>query len=78
MGFELMAYRFVVLFPSAVGEQFVERNYKIVLDFIVYFDRNSSQYGGVPLNFKAHLRQNQHSFFFFLVHCSLYVSTCLW
>lgn len=37
MGFELMAYRFVVLFPSAVGEQFVERNYKIVLDFIVYF-----------------------------------------
>lgn len=39
MGFELMAYRFVVLFPSAVGEQFVERNYKIVLDFIVYFDR---------------------------------------
>lgn len=63
MGFELMAYRFVVLFHSAVGEQFVERNYKIVLDFIVYFDRNSSQYGGVPLNFKAHLRQNQHSFF---------------
>lgn len=73
-----MAYRFVVLFPSAVGEQFVERNYKIVLDFIVYFDRNSSQYGGVSLNFKAHLRQNQHAFFFFLVHCSLYVSTCLW
>lgn len=34
-----------MLFGNNFGK---EQNYKIILDFIVYFDKSTTQYGGVP------------------------------
>lgn len=48
-----MTYRFVVNAPThcapLLGSNFGKENvYKVMLDFIDYFDRTMSQYGSVP------------------------------
>lgn len=52
MGFELVTFRFVVNALTHCPTLLTILGMKIILDFIVYFDRKYSQYGGLPYPLK--------------------------